>query len=107
MSGYQKQGMKAWVVMVGTATWFGLGFLMAPCWVLAANPQTHQPWSAGATMGFLANTPDDEAFALNFNAEAKMTQQFSIGPLLNWASRMTSLWWDFPGKGNTPSVWPS
>ena len=33
-------------------------------------------------MGFLANTPDDTAFALNFNGDAHLNQHVSVGPLL-------------------------
>lgn len=72
----------AWIVGAGLLCLSCLGVFGAPPTVLASDPPTHKSWSAGATMGFLANTPDDTAFALNFNAEAKISQQFSIGPLL-------------------------
>lgn len=71
-----------WVVGVGLLCLFGLEVIGAPSAVLAGDPSPQKSWSAGATMGFLANTPDDTAFALNFNAEAKISQKFSIGPLL-------------------------
>ena len=61
---------------------FVLGSMMMPGLARAADFHVQKPWSAGATMGFLANTPDDTAFALNFNAEAKLVRNFSIGPLL-------------------------
>jgi len=70
------------IVGTGLVCLFGLGCFGVPSAVLASDSSSHKSWSAGATMGFLANTPDDEAFALNFNAEAKMNQQLSVGPLL-------------------------
>jgi hypothetical protein len=70
------------IVGAGLLCLFGLGVIGAPSVVLASDPSPQKPWSAGATMGFLANTPDDTAFALNFNAEAKINKQLSIGPLL-------------------------
>lgn len=78
----RKKHKKQWIVGAGLLCLFGLGIIGAPSAVLASDPSPHKSWSAGATMGFLANTPDDTAFALNFNAEAKMNQQVSIGPLL-------------------------
>ena len=83
MGGFQKlQGMQASIFIAVALVLFGWGPLMMPGWAKAADSQPQKPWSAGATMGFLANTPDDTAFALNFNAEAKMTPHVSIGPLL-------------------------
>lgn len=78
----RRQEMKAWATTAGVFACLGWCFLMLPGLAKAADSQPQKPWSAGGTMGFLANTPDDTAFALNFNAEAKMTQQVSIGPLL-------------------------
>jgi len=82
MAVQKEHGVKAWGVAAGAVAWLGWCVFMIPTWAYAADPQLQKPWSAGATMGFLANTPDDTAFALNFNAEGKITQQFSIGPLL-------------------------
>ncbi len=83
MGGFQKrQGIKTWTIAAVALAVFGWGSLMMPGWAKAADFQPQKPWSAGATMGFLANTPDDTAFALNFNAEAKIAPKFSIGPLL-------------------------
>jgi hypothetical protein len=39
-------------------------------------------WTVGAGLGFLRDTPDDTAFALNLNADYVMDPRFSIGPLL-------------------------
>jgi hypothetical protein len=33
-------------------------------------------------MGFLTNTPDDNSFALNLNAEANLNRRVAFGPLL-------------------------
>lgn len=71
-----------WIVMTGLLCLLCPGIFGEPSTVLASDPSPQKSWSAGATMGFLANTPDDTAFALNLNAEAKISQQVSIGPLL-------------------------
>ena len=67
------------VILTGAVLW---GSLLMTSWTQAAEPQTQKPWSVGGTMGFLANTPDDTAFALNFNAEANLNSQVAVGPLL-------------------------
>ena len=66
---------RAWVILSGVVLW---GLLIASG-AQAANPKL---WSVGASMGFLANTPDDTAFALNFNADANLTRQMAVGPLV-------------------------
>ena len=79
--------MKGWegirkltcVILGGAVLW---GSLLMTSWAQAAEPQTQKPWSVGGTMGFLANTPDDTAFALNFNAEANLNRHVAFGPLL-------------------------
>jgi hypothetical protein len=43
--------------------------------------QTH-PWSGGMALGFVGNTPDATALALNFNIDRFLTRQVSVGPLL-------------------------
>jgi hypothetical protein len=82
MAGYQGKWMRGWILVTGAVALFGWGAIMIPSWAQAAEPQPLKPWSVGGTMGFLANTPDDTAFALNFNADANMNQHVSIGPLL-------------------------
>lgn len=39
-------------------------------------------WTGGGALGFLGDTPDGTAFALNFNAEAFLNPTLSVGPLL-------------------------
>jgi len=39
-------------------------------------------WMGGAGFGFLADTPNGTAFALNLNAETFVAPNFSVGPLL-------------------------
>ncbi len=58
------------------------GVLMLGAGVQAENSLSQKPWSVGGTMGFLANTPDDTAFALNLNVDANLNRQVAIGPLL-------------------------
>ena len=77
-----KRKPKVWVAIVGVIAWFALGSMVLPDRTQAAEPAPQKPWSVGGAMGFLANTPDDTAFALNFNADAHLNQHVSIGPLL-------------------------
>jgi hypothetical protein len=79
MKGWEGIRRLTWVILAGAVLW---GSLLMTSWAQAAEPQTQKPWSVGGTMGFLANTPDDTAFALNFNADANLNQHVSIGPLL-------------------------
>lgn len=39
-------------------------------------------WSGGAAIGFLGNTPDGTAFALNIHGDRFLNRNFSIGPLM-------------------------
>jgi hypothetical protein len=39
-------------------------------------------WTGGAGLGFLGNTPDGTAFALNGHAETFFAERLSVGPLL-------------------------
>jgi hypothetical protein len=39
-------------------------------------------WIAEGGAGLVANTPDDEGFALNLGVDRKLTDMFSVGPLL-------------------------
>ena len=81
MKGWEGIRRLTWVILAGLVLGLG-GFLVMSSWAQAAEPQTQKPWSLGGTMGFLANTPDDTAFALNFHADANLNQHVSIGPLL-------------------------
>jgi hypothetical protein len=65
-------------------------------------------WSGGAGIGFLGNTPDGAAeFGLNGHADYFMTNNFSVGPLAQYAgagndfvvglSAQAKYWWDIPG----------
>ena len=46
-----------------------------------ADPAT-RTWSGGGSIGFLANTPDDTAFAFNLHADRFVSRNISLGPLL-------------------------
>lgn len=70
-----------WKLVICVGTVLG-GILTISTWAQAADPQPQKPWNVGGTMGFLANTPDDTAFALNFNADANVNRQVAVGPLL-------------------------
>ncbi|MDH4188128.1 MAG: hypothetical protein OEV08_14145 [Nitrospira sp.] len=41
--------------------------------------------TGGAGIGFLGNTPDDTAFAMNLNADYFIVPQLSVGPLIQFA----------------------
>lgn len=68
--------------MAGVIAWFVLGSMILPDRVQAADPSPQKPWSVGGAMGFLANSPDDTAFALNFNGDVHLNQHVSVVPLL-------------------------
>jgi hypothetical protein len=63
-------------------------------------------WSAGAGVGFLGNTPDGTAFALNANADYFVHSRWSVGPLMQLGvtgdmtliafSGQAKYWWDIP-----------
>src|SRR2546427_136354 len=41
-------------------------------------------WTGGAALGFLGNTDDRTAFAMNLNVERFLNRSFSVGPLLQF-----------------------
>ena len=41
-------------------------------------------WTGGAALGFLGNTADRTAFAMNLNVERFINRSFSVGPLLQF-----------------------
>lgn len=47
-----------------------------------APEQAAGRWTAGSSMGFLGSTPDGTALALNGNVNYHVTDQFSVGPLV-------------------------
>jgi hypothetical protein len=68
-------------------------------------------WSGGGGVGFLGSTPDGAAeFALNGHADYFLTDNFSVGPLAQYAgagndfifglSTQARYWWDIPGTHN-------
>jgi hypothetical protein len=56
------------------------------CFLLPARPSAAQQsgrwWAIEGGTGFLANTPDDTAFALSMGFDAFPAKRFSLGPLL-------------------------
>jgi len=68
----------------GSVSWL-IGVTIA-CLLLQARPSEAQQsgrwWALEGGLGFLANTPDDTAFALNMSFDAFPTKRFSLGPLL-------------------------
>ncbi len=97
-----------WVVVVGVAVGV-IGGRPAE----AADPKAGA-WTFGAALGFLGDTPDGTAFALNGNVERFIERNFSIGPLLQLAttgdlaqialSGQAKYWIDIPGTENRLKV---
>ena len=81
--------------------------------VEAADPKA-SAWTFGAALGFLGDTPDGTAFAVNGNAEGFIDRKFSLGPLLQLAatgdlaqiglSGQAKYWIDIPGTENRLKV---
>jgi hypothetical protein len=79
----------------------------------AADPKAGA-WTFGAALGFLADTPDGTAFALNGNAEGFIDRKVSVGPLVQFAttgdlaqialSGQAKYWIDIPGTENRLKV---
>ncbi len=67
-----------WLLLMAIIVVFG--------WVQVGLAQTEGPpareWSGGAAIGFLGNTPDGTAFALNMHGDRFLSRNFSIGPLM-------------------------
>jgi len=86
----------------------GIG-LLSPYPAQAADSKTGT-LSAGAAIGFLANTPDGTAFALNMNVDYFLNRNVSVGPLFQLAatgdlsqfgfSGQGKFWIDLPGTEN-------
>lgn len=63
--------------------------------------------TGGGAIGFLGNTPDGTAFAMNFNADYFVAPQLSVGPLVQFAftsdlfqmgtSGQVKYWFNLPG----------
>src|SRR5439155_23262858 len=70
--------------------------------------------SGGGAIGFLANTPDATAFALNLNADYFLNRNVSVGPLFQLAatgdlsqlgfSGQGKFWIDLPGTEHTAKL---
>ena len=79
----------------------------------AADPKAGT-WTFGAALGFLSDTPDGTAFALNGHADGFIDRKFSVGPLLQLAatgdlaqiglSGQAKYWIDIPGTENRLKV---
>jgi hypothetical protein len=71
----------AWLLVVpvtlGLAVHSGVGYSEA------AEPAPGA-WTGGAAVGFLGNTADSTAFAMNLNVERFINRSFSVGPLLQF-----------------------
>ena len=59
------------------------GFVVSPFKQHAQAAETiRRGWVGEGALGFIANTPDDTAFALNLNFDRFITDHLSVGPLV-------------------------
>ena len=59
------------------------GLLTFAAVITSGGPgQAQEDWRYGADLGFMTNTVNDTVFALGFNADYFVTNNFSIGPML-------------------------
>jgi len=87
---------------------FAIG-LLGPYTAHAADPKTGT-LSVGGALGFLSDTPDGTAFAVNVNADYFINPNVSVGPLFQLAgtgdlsqvgfSGQGKFWIDLPGTEN-------
>jgi hypothetical protein len=75
--------------------WIGL---LSPYNAYAADAKTGT-LSGGGAIGFLANTPDGTAFALNLNADYFLNSNVSVGPLFQLAATGDLSQLGFSGQG--------
>ncbi len=97
----------AWVFAVGVAV--AVIGAPGPAPAQAADPQAGT-WTGGGALGFLANTPDDTAFALNLDFDYRLNHALSVGPLLQLGftgdltltglSGQAKYWLALPGTGD-------
>lgn len=79
-------GMLLAVIFIGMLGSFGGSTVQAAEQADTATAQAIGPltrnWSGGAGIGFLGNSPDGTAFALNLNADRALSRNVAVGPLL-------------------------
>src|SRR5207245_11397033 len=87
--------------------------------VASARAADQQPgsWTFGGGLGFLGDTPDGTAFAMNFYADAFIARNVSLGPLLQLGftgdmaqigvSGQVKYWLRIPGTPKRPKVLPA
>ena len=76
---------------------FAIG-LHRPYTANAADPKTGT-WSGGGAIGFLADTPDGTALALNLNLDYFLNRDVSVGPLFQLAATGDLSQVGFSGQG--------
>ena len=100
-------------LLVGLVVGLTLVAAASAAWAADAQPGS---WTFGAGAGFLGDTPDGTAFAMNFYADAFLTRTLSLGPLLQFGftgdlsqigvSGQVKYWIDIPGTANRLKVVP-
>ncbi len=100
-------------LLLGLAVGLTLVAAAPSAWAADAQPGS---WTFGAGAGFLGDTPDGTAFAMNFYADAFLTRNLSLGPLLQLGftgdmsqvgvSGQVKYWIDIPGTDNRLKVVP-
>ena len=78
----REKTVSQWMLVAGLTValtvYCGRGYAEA-----AADPAPGA-WTGGAALGFVGNTPDNTAFAVNLNVERFINHSFSVGPLLQF-----------------------
>ncbi|WP_447969932.1 hypothetical protein [Nitrospira sp. M1] len=101
----QNTGKWGWGLATGMVMLFSLSMIMIPSWALADDePLPEKSWSAGGAIGYLANTPDGTAFALNLHVDANLNERVSVGPLLQlgFTGDLTQVGFSGQGKYTIP-----
>ena len=108
----QRNTLRMLTLLVGLV--IGLTFIAAP--PARAADQRVGSWTFGAGLGFLRDTPDGTAFAMNFYGDAFIGRDLSLGPLLQLGftgdmsqlgiSGQVKYWIEVPGTAKRLKVVP-
>ena len=100
------------------AVWTGTMVFLIVLFAVGEQSAAVEPvsgkWVGGAGIGFIANTTNDEAFALNMHSDRFFTEQVSIGPLMQLGvagdlfqtglSGQGKFWLDLPGTNERMKI---
>jgi len=111
MTGWNRPAV--WKAVVATAT---VGLIGLAGGLADGADLRPGAFTGGVSGGFLGDTPDGTAFAVNLNAERVLLENFSVGPLLQLGvtgdssqvglSGQVKYWIDIPNTGKKLKVTP-